>query len=152
MVVPVCHKRGNACGRVHSNLIGRYERQEAIPSVGIAAKIASELNVSLDYLIGLSEFKIDSTLLNRIKEIATLSEDEQKQLYAVIDAVLRDYKARKAYLSKWKAQLVRLGFIFASHQFITCILAKVSPEFKNTQYYKLAKILVAILIDLRVCS
>lgn len=82
---------------VHANLIGRYERGEAIPSVEIAAKIASELNVSLDYLIGLSELKIDSALLNRIKEISTLSEDEQKQLYSVIDALLRDYKAKKAY-------------------------------------------------------
>ncbi len=79
---------------VHSNLIGRYERGEAIPSVEIAAKIANELNTSLDYLIGLSELKIDDDLLNRFKEITSLSDDDRKQLYAVVDALLRDYKAK----------------------------------------------------------
>lgn len=82
---------------VHANLIGRYERDEAIPSVEIAAKIASELNVSLDYLIGLSELKIDNDLFLRVKEITTLSDDDRKQLYSVIDALLRDYKAKQAY-------------------------------------------------------
>jgi len=78
---------------VHANLIDRYE---AIPSVEIAAKIANELNTSLDYLIGLSELKIDDDLLNRLKEISTLANDDRKQLYSVIDALLRDYKAKKA--------------------------------------------------------
>ena len=80
---------------VHANLIGRYERGEAIPSVEIAAKIALELDTSLDYLIGLSELKIDSDLLQRVKEITTLSDEDKKQLYAVIDALLRDYRAKK---------------------------------------------------------
>lgn len=85
---------------VHSNLIGRYERGEAIPSVEIAAKIAIELKVSLDYLIGLSELKIDNDLLMRVKEITTLTNEDKQQLYAVIDALLRDYKAKKAYSNK----------------------------------------------------
>lgn len=79
---------------VHANLIGRYERDEAIPSVEIAAKIASELGTSLDYLIGLSELKIDNDLVNRIKEINTLSDGDKQQLYSVVDALLRDYKAK----------------------------------------------------------
>lgn len=79
---------------VHSNLIGRYERGEAIPSVEIAAKIANELDASLDYLIGLSELKIDEDLLKRLTEITILSDDDRKQLYSVIDALLRDYKAK----------------------------------------------------------
>ena len=78
----------------HANLIGGYERDEAIPPVEIAAKIASKLGTSLDYLIGLSELKIDNDLVNRIKEINTLSNGDRQQLYAVIDALLRDYKAK----------------------------------------------------------
>jgi hypothetical protein len=42
---------------LHSNALGRYERGEALPSVEIAAKIANELETSLDYLIGLSEIE-----------------------------------------------------------------------------------------------
>jgi ribosome-binding protein aMBF1 (putative translation factor) len=33
---------------IHANLIGRYERDEAIPSVEVASKIADALSVSLD--------------------------------------------------------------------------------------------------------
>ena len=82
---------------LHSNALGRYERGEAIPSVEIAAKIASELGTSLDYLIGLSELGMNSDLLSRSNEINTLSDNEKQQLYFVIDALLRDYKAKKAY-------------------------------------------------------
>jgi transcriptional regulator with XRE-family HTH domain len=79
---------------IHANLIGRYERGEAIPSVEVAAKIAAELATSLDYLIGLSELKIDTDLLNRVKEITSLTDDDRRQLYAVVDALLRDYRAK----------------------------------------------------------
>jgi hypothetical protein len=72
-------------------------RHEAVPSVEIAAKIASELGSSLDYLIGLSELAVDNDLLSRYNEINTLSDNDRQQLYAVIDALLRDYKAKKAY-------------------------------------------------------
>jgi hypothetical protein len=68
--------------------------------VEIAAKIASEFNVSLDYLIGLFEFKIDVDLLNRIKDIATLSDEDKKQLYSVIDVLLRDYRIKKTNPNK----------------------------------------------------
>ncbi len=80
---------------LHSNALGRYERGEAVPSVEIAAKIASELGTSLDYLIGLSELGVDNDLLSRSNEINTLSENDRQQLYAVIDALLRDYKSKK---------------------------------------------------------
>lgn len=33
---------------LHANVLGRYERDEAIPSVEIAARIAKALEISLD--------------------------------------------------------------------------------------------------------
>ena len=36
---------------IHSNVLERYEREEATPSVEMAAKIADVLGVSLDYLV-----------------------------------------------------------------------------------------------------
>lgn len=81
-------------------VIGRYERGEITPSVEIANKIAQALEVSLDYLVGnaSSMFK-DKKILERIETIANMPEKEQVQIFSVIDALIRDFKTRKAYTS-----------------------------------------------------
>ncbi|TWI93798.1 helix-turn-helix protein [Mucilaginibacter frigoritolerans] len=81
---------------LHANALGRYERGEAIPSIEVAARIAKALDISLDYLVELTDTELDTVILTRINEISSLSEEEQKQVYMVIDALLRDYKAKKA--------------------------------------------------------
>lgn len=79
-------------------VIGRYERDEITPSVEIANKIANALDVSLDYLSGNnSVMETDKKILERVEAIAGLPDDEQSQIFKVIDALLRDYKAKKAY-------------------------------------------------------
>ena len=45
---------GKAVG-VAREIIGRYERNEVLPSIEVAAKIADVLEVSLDYLTGNSK-------------------------------------------------------------------------------------------------
>ena len=85
---------------LHPNVLGRYERGEAIPSIEVAARIAKALDISLDYLSELTDTELDTVILTRINEIASLSEEEQKQMYLVIDALIRDYKAKKSYLNK----------------------------------------------------
>ncbi|WP_282162849.1 helix-turn-helix domain-containing protein [Ulvibacterium marinum] len=81
-------------------VIGRYERGEITPSVEIANKIAIALGVSLDYLVGNTGAVIkDKKLLQRIQEIANLSEDRKKYIFDFIDMALRDYKTQKAYSS-----------------------------------------------------
>jgi hypothetical protein len=42
---------------------------------------------------------LDSKILNRIIEIQKLSADEQKTVFSLLDAFLRDTKTRKAYAS-----------------------------------------------------
>ena len=44
---------------IHSNVLGRYEREEATLSVEMAAKIADVLGVSLDYLVGKTDVELD---------------------------------------------------------------------------------------------
>ena len=79
-------------------VIGRYERNEITPSVEIANKIAQALDVSLDYLVGNNSVIVtDKKILERVETIANMPEDEQAQIFNVIDALLRDYKAKKAY-------------------------------------------------------
>ncbi|MBB6130389.1 helix-turn-helix domain-containing protein [Mucilaginibacter lappiensis] len=71
------------------------ESGEALPSIEIAAKIAKALNISLDYLSELSDTELDSILLSRINEITSLPDEEQKQIFTVVDALISDYKAKK---------------------------------------------------------
>lgn len=79
-------------------VIGRYERNEITPSVEIANKIAKALDVSLDYLVGNNSIIVtDKKILERVEAIANMPDDEQLQIFNVVDALLRDYKAKKAY-------------------------------------------------------
>lgn len=80
-------------------IIGRYERDEIKPSIEVAAKMAELLNVSLDYLVGKTDVLLDNKIMNRITEIQKLSPDEQKTVFLLLDAFLRDTKTRKAYAS-----------------------------------------------------
>lgn len=81
-------------------VIGRYEREEITPSVEIANKIAQALDVSLDYLVGNNSVIVkDKKIVERLEVIVTMPVEEQKQLFNVIDALIRDYKTKKAYNS-----------------------------------------------------
>jgi transcriptional regulator with XRE-family HTH domain len=77
--------------------IGRYERDEVKPSIEVASKIAIVLGVSLDYLAGITDSDLDSTVLNKIIDVQKLNEEDRKQIMTTLDALLRDAKARKAY-------------------------------------------------------
>jgi transcriptional regulator with XRE-family HTH domain len=85
--------------RTKGPVIGRYERDEMKPSIEVAAKMAELLDVSLDFLVGKTDVLIDGKILNRISEIQKLSADEQKTVFSLLDAFLRDTKTRKAYAS-----------------------------------------------------
>ena len=82
---------------VHAPVIGRYERGEVKPSIEVAYKIASVLGVSLDFLVGFSEQLIDKEMLSRISDIQNLTDNDRKHLFAMMDAFLRDAKARATY-------------------------------------------------------
>lgn len=82
---------------VHCAAIGIYERDEVKPSIEVAIKIADALQVSLDYLIRKTSLEVDSNTLKRIEEISNLSKSAKEQIYLVIDALVRDFKAKQAY-------------------------------------------------------
>jgi len=81
-----------------SPIVGRYERGDMKPSIEIATKIANALDVSLDYLVGKSSLVVrDANILNRLEKIAKLPDTKQEELFNVMDAYLRDFKAKQAY-------------------------------------------------------
>ena len=83
---------------VSREMIGKYERGEAVPSIEAAKKIADALEVSLDYLVGASsQTAFDKRTPDRIQDLEQLEENKKQTLYDLIDTYIRDAKARRAY-------------------------------------------------------
>lgn len=79
------------------DIIGRYERDEVKPSIEVVIRMADVLEVSLDFLVGKTDMELDSSTLNRIREVSKLPEPDKQQVFLVVDALIRDFKAKKAY-------------------------------------------------------
>ena len=80
-------------------VIGRYERDEAKPSIETAARLANLLEVSLDYLVGNSDIEVNTNMLNRVLQLQSLNEDDKRTALKLLDAFLRDSKTKQAYAS-----------------------------------------------------
>ncbi|UYQ95511.1 helix-turn-helix domain-containing protein [Chitinophaga horti] len=79
-------------------IIGRYERGEIKPSIEIAKKIADELEVTIDYLMGgAANMVLDKKLLKRMEDIEALPPDEKEKIYYFIDMAITYNKTKKAY-------------------------------------------------------
>nr|WP_297914991.1 helix-turn-helix transcriptional regulator [uncultured Allomuricauda sp.] len=79
-------------------MVGKYERGEAIPSIEAAKSIADAFGVSLDYLVGEGiNASFDKKTVKRLQDIQNLDNETQAMLFRLIDTVLRDTKAKKAY-------------------------------------------------------
>jgi transcriptional regulator with XRE-family HTH domain len=79
-------------------MIGKYERSEAIPSIEAAKSIADAFEVSLDYLVGEGvNAAFDKKTVQRLQDILNLDKETQNVLFRLIDTMIRDTKAKKAY-------------------------------------------------------
>ena len=68
------------------------------PSVDTAKKIAVVFEVTLDYLIDeITTSVFDKQTVKRLEDIQFLKEEERKHIFALMDAFLRDAKARADY-------------------------------------------------------
>ena len=72
--------------------IGRYERDEMKPSIDVAAKIASILDVSLDWLVGHTDMELDSKMLERIQEVTQMKDKDREHVFAMLDAFIKQTK------------------------------------------------------------
>lgn len=81
------------------DIIGRYERDIMTPSIEVIMKIAGALNVSIDFLVGKTTLELDNNVLKRVEEVSKLDNEEQEKIFMVIDALIRDFKAKRAYAS-----------------------------------------------------
>ena len=92
--------QGDLAQHIHASreAIGKYERNEAIPSVEIAKKIADAFEVTLDYLVDdKAQPSFDKKTVKRLQDIDKLPEPEKEYIIKTIDALLRDAKSRQTY-------------------------------------------------------
>ncbi len=82
---------------VHPNVIGRYERGEAKPTIEVATKMADVFEVTVDYLVGKTDLLIDKDILGQLITIQKLPKEEQERILFTLEALLRDAKTRAAY-------------------------------------------------------
>ncbi len=82
---------------IHANVLGRYEREEATPSVDMAAKIADVLGISLDYLVGKTDVELDKTILDKVVSIQKLPEEDENHIMYSLDGLIQHAKTRLAY-------------------------------------------------------
>ena len=77
---------------IHKNVLGRYERNEVLPSIEVARKIADIFDVSLDYLTGKTDVKMDKNIQKRILEVSKFEESDREHIFSVIDAFIAKRK------------------------------------------------------------
>lgn len=81
-------------------IIGRYERGEMTPSIEVATKLAQAFGVTLDYLVAEQDrpnVLQDTAMLERWQAIEALKPEDRERILYVIDGLIRDAQARKAY-------------------------------------------------------
>lgn len=79
-------------------MIGKYKREETVPSIEVAKKIGQAFEVTLDYLGGgNTNASFDKRTVKRMQQIEGLSNDDSSHLTAIMDAFIKDANTRKEY-------------------------------------------------------
>ncbi len=67
------------------------------PSIEVIMKISDSLGVSIDYLAGKTRLELDESILKRLEDISSLSDENKSFIFRMIDMALRDLKTGQAY-------------------------------------------------------
>ena len=86
---------------VSREMIGKYERGDAVPSIEAAKKIADAFGVSLDYLAGEGQnASFDKATLKRLQDVQKLSTEDKSHVFAMLDAFLLKVSIQKNLATK----------------------------------------------------
>jgi transcriptional regulator with XRE-family HTH domain len=79
-------------------IIGKYERNENLPSVEMVAKMAKVFDVTLDFLIGEGESaSYDKETVERINSIQKMDDGTRNILFNLIDTYIQNFKTKQAF-------------------------------------------------------
>jgi transcriptional regulator with XRE-family HTH domain len=82
------------------SVIGKYERDEMLPSIEAAKNIAKLVDTTVGYLLGeSSDMNVlkDKTMLKRLNEIIALPDRDKDHILYTIDHLLASVKTQQAY-------------------------------------------------------
>jgi transcriptional regulator with XRE-family HTH domain len=82
---------------LHHSIIGRYERDEAKPTIDVVKGMAKALNTTVGYLLGETNDALlikDPAMLERFQEISNLPDEDKKCVYSLLDAYLAKNKIK----------------------------------------------------------
>jgi len=67
------------------------------PSIEVIMKISDSLGVSIDSLVGKTSLELVESILKRLEDISSLSDENKSFIFRMIDMALRDLKTGQAY-------------------------------------------------------
>jgi len=79
-------------------IIGKYERNENLPSIEMVAKMAKAFGVTVDFLIGSGEnASYDKETVERTNDIQKMDADTKSVPFKVIDTYIQNFKTKQAF-------------------------------------------------------
>lgn len=82
-------------------IIGKYERNENLPSLEMALKMAKAFGVTVEFLLGEGEYSsYDQDTIDRIKSIRKMDANTKSVLFNVIDTNIQNFKTKQAFATK----------------------------------------------------
>lgn len=82
-------------------IIGKYERNENSPSLEMALKMAKTFGVTVDFLLGESEYSsYDKDTIERIKNMQEMDSNTRSVLFNVIDTYIQNFKTKQMFATK----------------------------------------------------
>jgi transcriptional regulator with XRE-family HTH domain len=82
---------------LHHSIIGRYEREEAKPTIDVVKRLANVLDTTVGYLLGESEDRDllkDPAMLKRLNEIEKMDGEDKIHILHVLDGFIKSVKLK----------------------------------------------------------
>jgi len=79
------------------SVIGKYEREEMVPSIEAAVKLARLLDTTVGYLLGEnkdSKLLKDPAMLKRLQDIVVLPDDDKNNIVYTLDSLIKAAKLK----------------------------------------------------------
>ena len=81
-----------------TSVIGRYERDEMVPSITVAKKVAGLLDTTVGYLLGesqTSDLLKDPAMLKRLHEIDQMDSQDKAHILHVLDGFIKSVQLKR---------------------------------------------------------
>jgi transcriptional regulator with XRE-family HTH domain len=92
--------QGDLANKIEASreIIGKYERNENLPSIEMVTKMAKAFGVTVDFLIGEGEnASYDKDTVDRINDIQKMDDNTRSVLFNVIDTYIQVFKTKQAF-------------------------------------------------------